>query len=64
MAGPKPQLRPSHTTGAANGHASRYVSQCSVCGRGIFDWQPHHLSTGRVLGLVHDECPPTNEEKR
>ena len=57
MAGPKPQLRPSHTTGAANGHASRYVSTCSACRLGIYDWQPYHWSR-QPLGLVHDECAP------
>lgn len=55
--GPKPQLRPSHTTGAANGHASRYISHCSKCGRGIFDWQPHEWSR-EPLGLSHVDCPP------
>lgn len=51
--GPKPQLRPSHISGSA----SRYISHCSRCGRGIFDWQPHEWSR-EPLGLSHVSCPP------
>lgn len=35
---------------------SKRLSTCKVCRLGIFEEQPYHWSTGRVLGLVHDTC--------
>lgn len=35
---------------------SKRISTCKICRLGIFEGQPYRWSTGRVLGLIHDEC--------
>ena len=55
-----PKVRPSmglHNLGRGKqALESKYVSTCKVCRRGIYEAQPHHFATGRVLGLCHDAC--------
>ncbi|WP_143194338.1 hypothetical protein [Micromonospora sp. CB01531] len=55
-----PRVRPSmglHNLGRGKAElASLYVSDCKICELGIYKGQPHRFSTGKVLGLVHDDC--------
>ena len=51
--GVKPQLRPSAQK--LVGLTNAYVTQCKICGLGIFTGHKRHWSR-KPLGLVHDEC--------
>lgn len=55
-----PRVRPTmglHNLGRGQAElATHYLSTCKVCRSGIYKGQPHRFSTGKVLGLVHDDC--------